>query len=119
MNNLQKYIKSKQLKVRGFTNMFIVKSTPNGVENIKSIPIIGFKIKENSTNYKLDTNEYPFEIEIKDNENHFEDVGYGSGFNCWEWTYFSTPYKKVADSYILTQFDYVKKHNTQIYRHPH
>jgi hypothetical protein len=118
MPKVQEYLKQKKIQKLGLPKLYVIKSSPEGVENpierqvIEIIEGVGFRIQDKEKlpidRYKLDGS-YPYEVDIVRGETSTQDSGYGSGFgDLWGWTYYSSFSKEDADSYYLIELERVK-----------
>ena len=104
MGKVQDYLKQKKIKESGLRKIYIVESTREGVSDVMERQVIDIKQHvstifcggDNKVNipvhrYFLETESYPFNVDIEEGEESTLDEGYGSGFgDLWEWSYFSS-----------------------------
>ena len=111
MTKTQEYLEKKRIKALGLPIMYVVKSSPEGVDKAFERQVI--EIKENvgvtrkandNTHYHYDTYKleegFPYEIDIINGETSGKDHGYGTGIgDMWAWSYFCSLSKEEADKY--------------------
>jgi len=108
MSKVQEYLKRKKIKELNLPKLYIVKSTPSGIEKpigrqvIEIIENVAFLIEGNSRfpidRYKIE--EDPYEVDIMRGEKSKKSDGYGTGIgDNWCWTYFSFFSKEDAEKY--------------------
>ena len=99
MSKVQEYLKKKKIQELGLPKLYVVKSSPEGVEKpverqvVEIIENVAFRGKERLPidRYKLDDCGFPYEVDIIRDEISTKDDGYGSGFgDLWSWSYFSS-----------------------------
>ena len=107
MTKVQEYLKKKKIQELGLPKLYVVKSSPNGVEKPVERPVveiienIAFRGKERLPidRYKLEGC-YPYEVDILRGEISSKDDGYGTGFgDLWSWSYFSSFSKDDIEKY--------------------
>lgn len=117
MSKIQEYLKSKKIKELGLPKLYIVKSTPDGVEKPverqveEIIENVSFRGKERVPidRYKLLKDVYPYEVDILRGETSNKDEGYGTGFgDLWSWSYFSSFSPEEAEKYYQEELIRVK-----------
>jgi hypothetical protein len=101
--------------------MYIVKSTRQGVEEPKEREVVSISEKVGQYTsgsrkdkyidlYKLDTTEFPYEVDLVEDEISGEDEGYGTGVgDLWAWTYYYTKSLEDAWEYHKRQSEWVKE----------
>jgi len=116
MSKLQDYLKKKKIQNMGLPKLYVVKSSPEGVEKpverqvVEVIENVSFRGKERlpSDRYKLE-DIYPYEVDILRGETSNKDDGYGSGCgDLWAWSYYSSFSMKDAEKYYEEEFMRVK-----------
>ena len=107
MSKVQEYLKKKKIQELGLPKLYVVKSSPNGVEKpverqvVEIIENVAFRGKERLPidRYKLEGG-YPYEVDILRGETSSKDDGYGTGFgDLWAWSYFSSFSKDDIEKY--------------------
>lgn len=107
-SRVQEYLRKKKIKDLALPKLYIVKSTPEGVDQpverqvVEIVEGIGLDCIKNLPidRYKLE-GEYPYEVDIVRGETSDIDSGYGTGFgDLWGWSYFSSLSKDDADQYF-------------------
>lgn len=123
MGRVQDYLQKKKIKELGLPKLYIVHSTRKGVkppverqvtEIVKGVSHIK-QINDEKVNiridrYRLETNEYPYEVEIREDMESSKDDSYGSGFgDLWSGTIYSTFSKKKANEFYEIESARVKE----------
>jgi hypothetical protein len=107
MSKVQEYLKKKKIQDLGLPKLYVVKSSPEGVEKpvekqvVEIIENVAFRGKERLPihRYKLEGG-YPYEVDILIGETSNKDDGYGTGFgDLWTWSYFSSFSKDDIEKY--------------------
>lgn len=116
MSKVQEYLKKKKIQELGFPKLYVVKSSPDGVEKpverqvVEIIENVSFKGKERipTDRYKLEGN-YPYEVDILRGQKSTKDDGYGTGYgDLWSWSYFSSFSIDEAEQYYQQELKRVK-----------
>jgi hypothetical protein len=106
MSKVQDYFKKKKIHDMGLPKLYVVKSSPEGVEKpverqvVQLIENISFRGKERlpSDRYKIE--DTPYNVDILRGETSNKDDGYGSGFgDLWAWSYYSSFSIEEAEKY--------------------
>lgn len=119
MSKVQEYLRKKKIKELGLPIMYVVKSTPTGVDKPVEIQVVEIKpncvIRNYSDGNKVPLNRYfmendfPYEIDIEQDSISVSESGYGSGFgDTWVWTYYCTLSKEDAEQYYINEWERVK-----------
>jgi hypothetical protein len=114
MTKVQEYLHNKKIKELGLPKVWVVKSTPEGVELPIERQVVEIKLNISTRHYNskeiqlnryvLDKVSYPFEVDIENDSLSSSDYGYGSGFgDLWAWTYYTTLSKEDADEYYVKE----------------
>lgn len=107
MSKVQEYFKKKKTQELGLPKLYVVKSSPDGVETtvqkqvVEIIKNVAFRGEERIPidRYKLEDG-YPYEVDILRGETSTKDDGYGTGFgDLWCWSYFSSFSKNDSEKY--------------------
>ena len=118
------YKHNKEIEKPDLPLMYVVKSTPKGVERFERqiIEINKGRLIKRSNNtewkesFRYKFNEPPYEIELTDDETSSIIDGFGSGFgDLWEWSFYCTLSKEDADQYAKMELQRV----TEYYLKPH
>jgi hypothetical protein len=116
MSKVQEYLKKKKIQESGLPKLYVVKSSPEGVEKpverqvIEIIENVAFRGKERLPidRYKLEGG-YPYDVDILRGEISSKDDGYGTGFgDLWSWSYFSSFSKTDIEKYYEEELLRVK-----------
>lgn len=117
MSRVQEYLKIRKIQEMGLPKLYVVKSSPKGVEMpierqvveiVKGVEFRGEK-RLIVDRYKLE-NEYPYEVDIVRGESSTQKDGYGSGIgDLWDWSYFSTFSKEESYKYYDLELTRVKE----------
>lgn len=122
MSKVQEYLKRKKIQELGLPKLYVVKSSPEGVEKpierqvVEIIENISFRGNERFPidRYKLNDN-YPYEVDILRGETSVKEDGYGTGFgDLWCWSYFCSFSKIEIENYyeeelLRVQNKYINK----------
>jgi hypothetical protein len=117
MTKTQEYLKNKKIQEMGLPKLYVVKSSPDGVEKpierqvVEIEENVAFRGKERLPidRYKVE-NGYPYEIDFLRGENTTKENGYGSGIgDLWGWSYFSTFSEEEAKMYYNLELSRVQK----------
>lgn len=114
MSKVQEYLKNKEIAAKGYPTMYVVKSTPEGVDEPVARKVVDIKLnagkkifsktKEVVYDRYILEGSFPYEVEIDHGDISGSEEGHGSGCgDLWSWTYFSTTSKTVADSYFIRE----------------
>lgn len=117
MTRVQDYLRNKKIQEMGLPKLYVVKSSPEGVEKPVERQVV--EIKENIgfrgderlpiDRYKVEDG-YPYDVDFLRGENSSKEDGYGSGIgDLWGWSYFSTFSKEDAEIYYNLELDRVQK----------
>lgn len=107
MTKVQEYLKKKKIQELGLPKLYVVKSSPEGVEKpverqvVEIIENVAFRGTERLPidRYKLEGS-YPYEVDILRGETSSKDDGYGTGVgDLWCWSYFSSFSKGDIEKY--------------------
>lgn len=124
MSKVQEYLKRKKIEELGLPKLYIVKSSPEGVEKpverqvVEIVENVAFRGKERLPidRYKLEGS-YPYEVDILRGETSGKVEGYGTGFgDLWAWGYFSSFSKEESEKYYKEEVQRVrdKYHNDKL-----
>jgi len=117
MTKTQEYLRIKRIRELGLPKLYVVKSSPEGVEKITErqvveiIENVAFRGKERLPidRYKLDDCGFPYEVDIIRDEISTKDDGYGSGFgDLWSWSYFSSLSKDDIERYYQEETERIE-----------
>ena len=117
MSKVQEYLKKKKIQELGLPKLYLVKSSPEGVEKpverqvVEIIENVAFRGKERLPidRYKLDDCGFPYEVDIIRDEISTKDDGYGSGFgDLWSWSYFSSLSKDDIERYYQEETERIE-----------
>lgn len=124
MGIVQEYLKKKKIKELGLPKMYIVKSTPKGVSDIKESQVINIVEGKNKKiysdiypegkviPYKIYYMEdgFPYEIDMDEDSISDSVEGHGTGFgDLWGWTYYCTLSEDDAKEYHKNETERVSK----------
>lgn len=108
MSKVQEYLKKKKIQELGLPKLYVVKSSPDGVEKpvekqvVEIVENIAFRGEERLPidRYKLEGSYYPYEVDILRGETSSLLDGYGTGVgDLWCWSYFSSLSKDEIEKY--------------------
>lgn len=109
MSKVQEYLKRKKIQELGLPKLYIVKSTPKGVEKSIECQVVEILELNGVNRYKIEDS-FPYEVDILRGETSNIQHGYGSGFgDLWGWTYFSSLSLTEAEVYYLNELERVKE----------
>ncbi len=119
MSKVQEYLRKKKIKELGLPMMYVVKSTPDGVGKPVERQVVEIKPNYNFVTYSdgkmvllskyVMEDDFPYEIDIEENNISASNSGYGSGFgDLWGWTYYCTLSKEDAEQYYINEWERVK-----------
>jgi len=103
----KEYLKKKKIQELGLPKLYVVKSSPDGVEKpverqvVEIIENVALRGEERLPidRYKLEGG-YPYEVDILRGETSSKNDGYGTGFgDLWAWSYFSSFSKDDIEKY--------------------
>ena len=107
MGKVQEYLKNKKIQELGLPTLYVVKSSPEGVEKlverqvVEIVKNVAFKgeLRLPVDRYKLEGG-YPYEVDILRGETSSINEGYGTGFgDLWAWSYFYSFSKEDVEKY--------------------
>lgn len=114
MGKVQDYLQRKKMEKLGSPKMYVVKSSPEGVD--KPIECDVFEIEEDGT-HCIST--FPHEVKFRKSSNIDVHNGYGSGVgDNWGWTYFSTLSKEAAEKCYEEEYKRVYEKYLHPRNHP-
>lgn len=109
MNKLQEYLKKKRIKELGLPKIYVVKSTPDGVDPIQEKQVIEITQGIRLPIDKYEMEDYPYTIDILRGESSARDEGHGTGIgDLWAWTYFYSLSKEEAEAYYQKEKERVE-----------
>lgn len=98
MSKLQEYLKNKRVKELGLPKIWVVESTPDGVEKPIGVQVIEIPDEWlNYVKYKLDGS--PFEVAIEKGLSSSKREDYGTGFGVWGRSVFCSLSEEEANDY--------------------
>lgn len=114
MSKVQEYLKNKEIAAKGYPTMYVVKSTPEGVDEPVARKVVDIKFDAGKITYSKNKEVFydkyyldecfPYEVNINHGDISASQEGHGSGFgDLWSWTYFSTTSKTVAENYFIKE----------------
>ena len=99
MSKLQEYLKRKRIKELGLPQIWVVESTPDGVERPIAVQVIETPHEwANYIRYKLDGS--PFEVDIEKGSSSRKREDWGTGFGVWARTEFCSLSEEEANDYF-------------------
>lgn len=113
MMNKKQYLQNKEVIPPDLGIIYVIKSTRFGI-NMIELPIWGIENCQKTVFYsdgprKINYNKYilkesPFKAIIEDGKEYGKDHGYASGIgDLWEWSYFFTLKKEVAEDILHSE----------------
>lgn len=116
MTKVQEFLKKKKIHELGLPKLYVVKSSPEGVEKpverqvVEVIENVAFRGKEKLPidRYKLEGG-YPYEVDVLRGETSSKEKGHGSGIgDLWCWMYFSSLSKEESEKYYQEELERVR-----------
>jgi hypothetical protein len=108
MSKLEAYLKNKRIQELGLPKIWVVESTPNGVEKPIAVQVNEIIEWNNKFRYKLDAS--PFEVDIEKGLSSKKRDDYGTGFgDLWGGSVFCSLSEEEANAYFQKESNRVKE----------